>query len=104
MTDGTERKVIGAAEIKCPKCGCEVLSTPMPVGKINYLPGRSMVTNRPDIEIHDAEMMCICTACKEFVSLRKMKAVIREKQDGKTEKSEKQEDPKDSESQKEEKR
>lgn len=84
-----ELKVIGTTELKCPECGGDVFSTPMPVGKINYLPGRSMISNRPDIEIHDAEMMCICTGCKEFVSLRRMKATVKEKQDGGTEKSEK---------------
>lgn len=96
MTGGNEPRVIGAAEIKCPECGGNVFSTPMPVGRINYLPGRSMISNRPDIEIHDAEVMCICVACKEFVSLRKMKAAVKERQNGKTEKQE------DSESQKEE--
>ena len=97
-----ELQVIGTTELKCPECGGEVFSTPMPVGKINYLPGRSMISNRPDIEIHDAEMMCICTKCKEFVSLRKMKTAVEKKQDGKTEgKEEKPESPENSESQEE---
>lgn len=89
MTDGNEPRVIGAAELKCPECGGKIFSTPMPVGRINYLPGRSMVSNRPDIEIHDAEMMCICTACKTFVSLRKMTTAVEKKQDGETEELEK---------------
>jgi len=83
-----EPKVIGATEIKCPECGGDVFSTPMPIGKINYLPGRSMISNRPDIEIHDAGMACICIACKTFVSLRKMETAARKKQDDGTEKTE----------------
>jgi len=62
--------VIGEVQIKCPACGCEILSTPMPVGKIMYFKGRSLITNQPDFQMHDAEMAFICTRCGKFVYLK----------------------------------
>lgn len=66
---GDGKVIIGESKIKCKKCGCETLSTPMPVGKITYMPGRSVIAGQPDIQIADAEMAFICTGCGAFVFL-----------------------------------
>lgn len=73
MRDSNEetknKVIIGEADIKCPECGCEVFSTPMPMGKLKYMPGRSLVAGQPDYILSDAVVAVICTKCKKFIPL-----------------------------------